>query len=79
MMTPSGISLYEASLEKSGRFCIGYDQNRAADWDSQTKTKLLGYSPNPSTFSLAEVKVESGAPYEVLPYKDSYADGPCAP
>ena len=78
-MTPSGISLYEVSLEKSGWFCIGYDQRRATDWDSQTGTTLQGYSPNPSTFALAEVLVESGAPYDVLPYADSYTDGSCAP
>jgi len=78
-MTPSGISLYEVSLAKSGQFCIGYDQTRVTDWDTQTGTTLEGYSPNPSTFALAEVQVESGAPYDVLPFNDSYADGPCAP
>ena len=77
-MTPSGISLYEVSMEKSGQFCVGYDRTRVTDWDSQTGTALQGYTPDPSTFTLVEVRAESGAPYDVLPYNDSYTDGPCA-
>ena len=77
-MTPSGITLYEVTLEKSGSFCIGYDSQRVADWDAQTGTTLQGYSPNPSTVDTIEISVESDAPYDVLPFNDSYADGPCA-
>lgn len=77
-MTPSRVSLYGVSLEKLGEFCIGYDKARVTDWDTQTGTTFQGYSPNPSTFTLAEAQVESGAPYDVLPFTDSYTDGPCA-
>ena len=36
-----------------------------------------GYSPDPSTFTLTEVLAESGAPYDILPFRDTYADGQC--
>ena len=78
-MTPSGFSLYEVNLVKSGPFCIGYDQQRVVDWDLQTKTDLQGYSPNPSTFDTVEVLAEADAPFDVLPFNDSYADGECPP
>ena len=76
-MTPSGISVYEATLEQAGQFCIGYDKQRAIDWDVQTQTTMQGYSPNPATFVTVEVRVEPDAPFDVLPYTDSYANGPC--
>lgn len=76
-MTPSGIDLYEVTIEKSGQFCIGYDTQRVADWDNQTQTTLKGYSPNPSAFNTLELLPESDAPYDVLPYTDSVTEGPC--
>ncbi len=76
-MTPLGISLHGVSLKKQGRFCVGYDQTRVVDWDSQTGTKLRGYSPDPSTFTLTEILAESGAPYDILQFRDSYTDGQC--
>lgn len=83
-MTPSGISLYEVTVESlgqgnPGQFCVGYDPQRVADWDAQTGTSLQGYSPNPSTFNTVEVLVESDAPYDVLPFSDPNPTlGPCA-
>ncbi|MDG6938083.1 MAG: hypothetical protein JRN42_06045 [Nitrososphaerota archaeon] len=44
---------------------------------SQERLLLRGYSPDPSTFTLTEVLAESGAPYDILPFRDTYADGQC--
>lgn len=76
-MTPSGISLYEVTAAISGLFCIGYDQSRVTDWDNQTGTTLKGYSPNPDTFNTWMLDAESDAPFDKLPYVDSYAIGKC--
>jgi hypothetical protein len=77
-MTPSGISLYEVTLEAAGQFCVAYDPARVTAWDAQTGTTLQGYSPNPSTFTTVEVQIEADAPYDVLPFNDTMTDGPCA-
>ncbi len=75
--SPSGISLYEVTPLVGQDFCIGYDQQRVVDWDLQTQTNLQGYSPNPSTFNTWLLLAESDAPFDVLPYNDSYSAGPC--
>src|SRR5579875_3050792 len=74
-MTPSGISLYEVTPLQAGNYCIGYDQQRVIDWDLQTQTALQGYSPNPSTFNTWLLAVEPDAPFDVLPFSDSYSYG----
>ena len=77
LMTPSGLSAYEVALEKSAQFCVGYDPTRVSDWDTQTGTSFQGYSPNPNAFDIAEVTIETDAPFDVLPFTDSIVDGPC--
>lgn len=76
-MTPTGISLYEVSALTQGDFCIGYDAKRVTDWDSQTNTTLQGYTPDPSTIDTWLLEAEAGAPFDELPYSDSYANGKC--
>jgi hypothetical protein len=76
-MTPSGISLYEVTEASSGFFCIGYDGRRVTDWDSQTGTTLQGYSPNPGSFNIWMMEAGSDAPFDELPYADSYSAGKC--
>ncbi|MEM0155831.1 MAG: hypothetical protein QW597_04425 [Thermoplasmataceae archaeon] len=76
-MIPSGISIYEVTEASSGFFCIGYDGKRVTDWDNQTGTKLQGYSPNPSSFNTWMMAAEPGAPFDELPYTDSYSKGKC--
>ncbi len=77
-MTPSGIAMYDVTLQSAGQFCIGYDQQRVTDWDLQTQTTLQGYSPNPSTIQTVQVLAESDTPYDVLPFNDPAPNsGPC--
>lgn len=75
-MTPSNITLHELSPVSHGNFCIGYDQKRVADWDNQTSTSLKGYSPDPSSIDTWLMEAVS-APFDELPYTDSYSDGKC--
>lgn len=75
--TPAGIAVYDVTLKNSGQYCIQYDQQRVNDWDSQTGTNLQGYSPNPSAFTTVEVASEADTPYDVLPFNDVIASGPC--
>ena len=76
-MKPEDISLYELTPLNGGDFCIGYDQKRVSDWDSQTTTTLQGYSPDPNTFNTWLLSAEAGAPFKELPYSDTYSDGKC--
>lgn len=76
-MTPTEITLYEVTPVTGSDFCIGYDEKRVTDWDNQTKTSLKGYSPDPTTFDTWLLSAENGAPFDELPYTDTYSDGNC--
>lgn len=77
-MTPTEISLHEVTPVVQGDFCIGYDKKRVSDWDTQTNTTLQGYNPDPSTIDTWLLEAEASAPFDELPYSDSYANGKCA-
>lgn len=74
---PSGIAMYEVTLQNTGPWCVGYDQKRVIQWDIQTQTNLQGFSPNPSTFNTVQVLSESDTPYDVLPFNDWIFEGQC--
>jgi len=76
-MPPSGINVYDVSFERTGPFCIGYDEQQVVDWDRQTRSNLPAYSPNPSTISTIEVSTSSLVPFVQLFQKDSISESQC--
>lgn len=58
-MPPENYSASVVKLRGSFQFCITYDETQVEDWDQQTGTKYLGYSPNPSPFIAQQVEASS--------------------
>jgi len=75
---PQDAEIYEVSLEKSGSFCIGYDNQQVLDWDLQTQTAMLGYSPDPSYIETVEVMTPEGTDFVAL-FNDTISDSTCPP
>jgi hypothetical protein len=76
-MPPDNIAIYDVSFERSGTFCIGYDQRQIIDWNRQTGTNLNGYRPNPKSIKTLELSVPSIAPYIKLFSGDIIKDSQC--
>ncbi len=77
IITPSGIALYDVTLNTTGQFCCQYDPAQVTAWQEQTGTNYQGWSPNPSTFTTVLVNAPSNAPYVELFSGDSETNGPC--
>jgi hypothetical protein len=75
-MPPQNVSAYEVSFLSEGEFCLGYDPQQVRSWDQQTGTNDQGYSPNPSTFHLAQVLAPPEAQYQQL-LNDPIQQGAC--
>jgi len=76
-VTPQPQGVYTVGNPVLQTWCIGYDQQRVVDWDSQTGTTLQGYSPDPETITTVVWQASPGAPYDALPFNDMYCDTPC--
>ncbi len=50
-----------------------------SDWDDQTRTKLGGYTPNPSTFNTWLFQAENNAAFRKVFGRDTFVSGRCAP
>ncbi|MGC8645441.1 MAG: hypothetical protein ACP5UO_04135 [Thermoplasmata archaeon] len=74
---PMNAVVYGAKLEKTGRFCVGYDEKQVEDWDLQTGSSEKGYSPNPGEVETVEVEVSAYAPYVQL-FSDTISEEPCS-
>ena len=74
---PSGLAVYSVTPVSGGDFCLGYDQRSVSDWYSQTRTRLDGYAPNPSTFNTWLFQAESIAIFQKLFQGDHVAAGRC--
>ncbi len=74
---PKNIAVFDVDLEKSGKFCVGYDPRQVLDWDAQTGSNLKGYLPNPATFDTIQLSAPTIAPYVKLFEKDSVLDSEC--
>ncbi len=77
-MPPANAEVYEVTVEKVGKFCIGYDAQQVLDWDLQTQTTMLGYSPNPNNINTIEVTTPSGTDFVTL-FNDTISDNTCPP
>ncbi len=78
-ITPTAGACYELVSNVTGSYCVGYDPQRVADWDSQTSTTNRGYSPNPNNFFTYAFTPEAATPEVTLGFNDSIAAGGCAP
>lgn len=76
---PSGLGVYNLTPLSGGDFCVTYDPQAVRDWNEQSRTRLDGYAPNPSTFNTWLFQAESIAPYQKVFPGDSVATGKCAP
>jgi hypothetical protein len=74
---PSGAAIYDVTPVSGGDFCLGYDPRAVKDWDDQTRTRLGGYDPNPSTFNTWLFQAPIGASYRKVYPADSVAMGRC--
>ena len=77
-ITPTQGACYELVSNVTGNFCVGYDPQRVANFDSQTGGTTRGYSPNPSAFFTYAFTPESGTPENELGFNDSISAGSCA-
>jgi len=76
VMPPSDAQVFEVTLEKSGKFCIGYDYQQVLDWDLQTQTTMTGYTPNPDYIATLEVEMPSNSNFVAL-FNDTISDSSC--
>ena len=71
---PTGFQLFEAVFQSADEFCIKYAESQVTDWDTQTGTSMSGYSPNPSSFTVAVFKC---AGTYVSLFNDIIKEGKC--
>ena len=76
-ITPTAGACYELTSSVAGNYCVGYDPQRVADWDSQTGTSNRGYAPNPSTYFTYAFTPEAATPENTLGFKDAIGSGTC--
>ncbi|MEM0141557.1 MAG: hypothetical protein QXN66_05960 [Thermoplasmatales archaeon] len=74
---PMNPVVYGTKLEKTGRFCVGYDEKQVEDWDRQTSSFEKGYSPNPAEVDTVEVQISAYASYVQLFNGDLISEEPC--
>ena len=63
-----------SNVSGTDEFCIKYAESQVTDWDTQTGTSLSGYSPNPSSFTVAFFKC---AGTYVSLFNDIIKEGKC--
>jgi hypothetical protein len=79
MTEPSGARLFDVSPLAGGDYCLTYDAQAVKEWGGQARSRLQGYSPDPSTFNTWLFQAESGTPYRRFFRGDDFVYGRCAP
>lgn len=77
--TPSNVQLYDVTPSESPQqFCIGYNEQQVVDWDVQTETSMVGYTPNPNTFQSLLFEGNETMAYVQLFSGDTVTPGQCS-